>query len=120
MLYAMKVVSKKHIVDQDKVDMIISERKILSTIDHPYIVSLHCAFTSVSLHLLFKLQKNYLYLVLDLCPGGELFYYITKYKKFTEQQAKIYFAEILLALNYLHENNILYRDLKPENILVDA
>lgn len=46
----MKVISKKHILDSDKVDQIISERKIFTTAaaDHPYIVQLHCAFTSVS------------------------------------------------------------------------
>jgi serine/threonine protein kinase len=58
--------------------------------------------------------------VLDLCPGGELFYYICKFQKFSEERAKVFFAEIVLALEYLHENNILYRDLKPENIVVDA
>ena len=49
-LFAMKVISKKHILDQDKVDQIISERKILTTAasEHPFIVQLHCAFTSVS------------------------------------------------------------------------
>jgi serine/threonine protein kinase len=57
--------------------------------------------------------------VLDLCPGGELFYYITKNKRFNETQAKFYFAEVLLALEHLHKNNIIYRDLKPENILID-
>lgn len=56
---------------------------------------------------------------MDLCPGGELFYYINKFKRFGENQAKIYFAEILLTIEYLHSNNVLYRDLKPENILVD-
>jgi serine/threonine protein kinase len=47
-LYAMKVISKKHILDSDKVDQIISERKIFSMLSHPFIVQLHCAFTSVS------------------------------------------------------------------------
>jgi serine/threonine protein kinase len=58
--------------------------------------------------------------VLDLCPGGELFYYISKEGRFTEDKAKLCFGEIVLAIEYLHKNNILYRDLKPENILVDA
>ena len=59
-------------------------------------------------------------MVLDLCPGGELFYYIQQYRRFTEKSARIYFAEILLILEYLHQNHILYRDLKPENILIDS
>lgn len=47
-MYAMKVINKKHIVDSDKVDQIISERKIFSMLSHPFIVQLHSAFTSVS------------------------------------------------------------------------
>lgn len=47
-LYAMKVINKKHILDQDKVDQIIGERKILSVMDNPFVVQLHWAFTSVS------------------------------------------------------------------------
>lgn len=56
---------------------------------------------------------------MDLCPGGELFYYIQKQKRFSEKEAKVYFAEVLLAVEVLHRHNILYRDLKPENILID-
>ncbi len=48
-----------------------------------------------------------------------MFYYISKVKKFSEKQAKIIFAEILLTIEHLHDKNILYRDLKPENILID-
>jgi len=51
-------------------------------------------------------------LVLDICPGGELFYYISKYRRFPEAMAKFYFAEVVLAVEYLHSKNILYRDLK--------
>jgi serine/threonine protein kinase len=50
MLYAMKVINKGHIVDKDKVESTICERKILSMLNHPYIITLHWAFTSVSLH----------------------------------------------------------------------
>lgn len=76
---------------------------------HQFIVQLHYAFTS----------RNYYCLVLDLCTGGELFHYIQKLGQFSLTSAKVLFAEIILALEYLHSKNILYRDLKPENILVD-
>lgn len=57
--------------------------------------------------------------MIDLCTGGELFYYLQKYQSFKLSQAKLLFAEVVCAMEFLHSNNILYRDLKPENILVD-
>ena len=55
---------------------------------------------------------------MDYCAGGDLFYHMISKETFTEDEAKFYFAEILLALEHLHELNILYRDLKPENIML--
>ena len=52
--------------------------------------------------------------------GGELFFWLKKDRKFSEARAKLYTAEITLALEALHSANIVYRDLKPENILLDA
>ena len=54
-----------------------------------------------------------------LCTGGELFYHLTKFKIFSEDLARFYVAEVLLALEYLHDKGIVYRDLKPENVLLD-
>lgn len=51
--------------------------------------------------------------------GGELFYYLRKHIRFSEDVVRFYAAEILLALEYMHLNKIIYRDLKPENILLD-
>ena len=58
-------------------------------------------------------------MVIDLCPGGELFYYLQKMQRLSVGQARFLFAEVLLAIEFVHANRILYRDLKPENILVD-
>ena len=60
-----------------------------------------------------------LFYVLEYCPGGELFFYLQQIGRFKESAAKFYSANILLAINHLHQNSIVYRDLKPENILVD-
>lgn len=88
----------------------MTERKILGDVKCPFIIDLHWSFQS----------KEYLHMVLDFCPGGELFYHLSRNGAMSERIAKFYFCEVLLALEYLHQNNILYRDLKPENILLDA
>jgi len=56
---------------------------------------------------------------MDLCAGGELFYLLHLRGKMSEKQAKFYFSEILLGLEYIHSKGIVYRDLKPENVLLD-
>ena len=66
--------------------------------------------------------------MLDYCPGGELFYHLGRAKKFSEERARFYAAEITLALEHLHKMGIVYRwakwrgvtrsDLKPENVLL--
>ena len=89
-----------------------TERRVLeksTSTQHPFIVSLHYAFQT----------KTKLYLVLDYCPGGELFFHLGKHQCFPENLACFYTAEIVLALGHLHSLNIAYRDLKPENILLD-
>ena len=60
-----------------------------------------------------------MHFLLEFCPGGELFYQLSKVEKLTEEQARFYFGEIVLAIEYLHQNRIIYRDLKPENVLLD-
>lgn len=61
-----------------------------------------------------------LFFVLEYCPGGELFFLLKKRKTLTEDQARFYTAQIVLAIEYLHKQNIIYRDLKPENVLIDT
>ena len=60
-----------------------------------------------------------MFFLLEFCSGGELFYHIQQKQSFTLDETKVIFAEVVLALEYLHQSNILYRDLKPENVMVD-
>jgi protein-serine/threonine kinase len=108
-LYAIKTMNKDFVLGENKIEQIMTEKEILSRISHPFIVQMFWAFqTNTQLHL-----------VLELCPGGELFYHLHNLGRFVENQARFYFAEVVLALEYLHGLNIVYRDLKPENILLD-
>ena len=64
-------------------------------------------------------DELHLYMVLDYLPGGELFKIIRQTGFVNEQDSKFYIAEIILAIDSLHQMGIIYRDLKPENILID-
>jgi len=108
-LYAMKILKKSHILKRNQVEHTKTERNVLEYIQHPFIVALRFAFQT----------KTKLYLVLDYYSGGELFFYLGKEGKFSESRAKFYAAQIVLALQYLHELGIVYRDLKPENVILD-
>lgn len=72
----------------------------------------------MKLHYAFQSDNN-LYFIIDFINGGELYYHLRREQRFSEERTKFYAAEILLALECLHQNGVIYRDLKPENILID-
>lgn len=110
-IYAMKVLSKKEIVAKKEVAHTIGERKILQrSLESPFLVGLKFSFQT----------DTDLYLITDFKSGGELFWHLQKETRFSEERARFYIAELVLALEHLHRYNIVYRDLKPENILLDA
>ncbi|KAL8281126.1 hypothetical protein RQP46_006484 [Phenoliferia psychrophenolica] len=110
-IYAMKVLSKREIVAKKEVAHTIGERRILQqSSDSPFLLGLKFSFQS----------DSDLYLVMDYKSGGELFHHLQKEGRFTEDRARFYTAEIVLAFEHLHKFDIVYRDLKPENILLDA
>ncbi|KAG5654477.1 hypothetical protein H0H81_001976 [Sphagnurus paluster] len=110
-IYAMKVLSKKEIVAKKEVAHTIGERKILQrSLDSPFLVGLKFSFQT----------DSDLYLVTDFKSGGELFWHLQRETRFSEERARFYIAELILALEHLHKFDIVYRDLKPENILLDA
>lgn len=65
-------------------------------------------------------DKLTLYLIMEFVNGGELFYHLQMAGKFDENRVRFYMAELVLALEYLHKQGVVYRDVKPENILIDA
>lgn len=71
------------------------------------------------MHYAFQTQYK-LYMVMDFLNGGELFYHLRREQRFAEKRIKFYAAEIILAIEDLHNSGIIYRDLKPENILLDS
>lgn len=107
-LYAMKVLKKATLKVRDRVRTKM-ERNILADLEHPFIVKLYYAFQT----------EGKLYLILEFLRGGDLFTRLSKEVMFTEEDVKLYLAELALALNHLHLQGIIYRDLKPENILLD-
>lgn len=109
-LYALKTLRKAALVKRNQLAHTSTERKILQNIHCPFLVHLVYAFQTT----------DKLYMVLDYMAGGELFFWLKKDRRFSETRARLYSAEITLALEALHTEDIIYRDLKPENILLDA
>jgi hypothetical protein len=97
-IYAMKILKKAQLVARKQVAHTKTERKVLEDIDHPFIVSLRYAFQT----------EDKLYMILDYFSGGELFFHLKNSGRFSEERAKFYAAEITLALECLHEHNIVY------------
>lgn len=106
----MKVLSKDEMLSRNKIKRVMAEQQILSTSNHPFIVSLHHSFQS----------KTSLYFIMEFTSGGEFFRALQTLptKTLSEPAARFYAAEVLCALEYLHMMGFLYRDLKPENILL--
>ncbi|PHH61114.1 hypothetical protein CDD81_776 [Ophiocordyceps australis] len=107
--YAVKVLKKAQVVKMKQVEHTNDERRMLSDVKHPFLITLWGTFQDC---------KN-LYMVMDFVEGGELFSLLRKSGRFPNPVAKFYAAEATLALEYLHSKNIIYRDLKPENLLLD-
>lgn len=108
-VYAIKVLVKKYIIEQDQLDHTKAEKMILTHINHPFLVGLDYAFQT----------DEKLYFVLQFMKGGELFQHLRRAKRFPEAQAKFYASSIILGLGHLHNKNYIYRDLKLENLLLD-
>ncbi|KAJ6097754.1 hypothetical protein N7499_002128 [Penicillium canescens] len=113
-VYALKILRKADVIKLKQVEHVRNERKALAAVlDYPFITNLVASFSDEkSLYMLFKL---------DYCPGGEIFSYLRRQRRFSEETSRFYAAEITMTIEFLHDiHGIAYRDLKPENILLDA
>ena len=102
--------SKAKIIDKKSIVSILGEKKILSELNHPFIVNMIYSFQDL----------DYLYLVMELLSGGNLRYHLSIKKVFLENQIKFIIGCIMLGLKYIHGQNILHRDIKPENLVFDS
>jgi len=109
-LYAMKEMLKTRVIAKKSVASVMNERRLLTVLKHSFIVNMHFAFQ----------DRENLYLGMDLLPGGDLRYHISRVKEFTEDQVRFFVAAILIGLDYVHACNIIHRDLKPENLVMDG
>ena len=101
-IYAMKILRKEAIIERNQVEHTKAERQILEEIDHPFLMKMHYAFQT----------PPKLYFVMDMITGGELFFHLKNERRFNEERARLYTAEIMLGLGHLHSKDIIYRDLK--------
>lgn len=108
--YAMKVVCKQNKRMPRQVQHAMMERNVLSDLPkHPFIVKMSYSFQT-------PLSLNF---IVELCAGGELYFHLSHEGTFAEERARLYAAEVALALEHLHSHKTVYRDLKTENVLLD-
>eukprot|EP00937_MAST-01D_sp_MAST-1D-sp2_P004679 g4679.t1 len=109
-LYAMKSLVKRKMSKLKQSEHVVTERRVAQRIRHPFLVNLAFAFQTA--------EK--LYLVLDYMAGGDLYFWLQSQRCFSAQRVLLYAAEIVLGLEALHAQDVIYRDMKPENLLLDV
>jgi CRP-like cAMP-binding protein len=108
--YALKAMAKSMIVDNCLEEHTVNEKEVMEALNHSTILRLYATFQ----------DDLRIYLLIELCQGGELFTYLRDRWKFTEKQSKFYAAAVTLGFEHMHNRGIIYRDLKPENLLLDS
>ncbi|CAG7835410.1 unnamed protein product [Allacma fusca] len=108
--YAMKKINKHNLMLRNQVEQVFAERDIMSFTDNPFVVSMICSFET----------KKHLCLMMEFVEGGDCATLVKNMGPLPSDMARFYFAETVLAVEYLHSYGIVHRDLKPDNLLITA
>ena len=108
-IVAIKKIKKEEIIKKNQIIHIRNEQKFMSKVKSPWIVELKASFQ----------DNDFLYLVMEFLPGGDFMNLLIEKDKLTEEEAKFYTAELILAVESIHKLDCIHRDIKPDNILID-
>ncbi|KAK2648785.1 hypothetical protein Ddye_016274 [Dipteronia dyeriana] len=108
-VYAMKKLKKSEMLRRGQVEHVKAERNLLAEVDSNCIVKLYCSFQ----------DDDFLYLIMEYLPGGDMMTLLMRKDTLTEDEARFYVAETVLAIESIHKHNYIHRDIKPDNLLLD-
>lgn len=108
-IVAIKKIKKKVLIIKNQIIHVRNEQLLMSNVKSPWIVDLKASFQ----------EDDYLYLVMEFCPGGDLMNLLIEKDVLTEEEAKFYLAELILSIEAIHKLDCIHRDIKPDNILID-
>ncbi|KAL9436101.1 hypothetical protein AB3S75_022212 [Citrus x aurantiifolia] len=108
-VYAMKKLKKSEMLRRGQVEHVRAERNLLAEVDSNCIVKLYCSFQ----------DDEFLYLIMEYLPGGDMMTLLMRKDTLTEDEARFYVAETVLAIESIHKHHYIHRDIKPDNLLLD-